>query len=137
MICLDGSRTDANLKLAFSEAGRFDRLYLRHEQIAEAAGLPELAALSRAASDSGAHYASGHLDYLVADQSKAISSMTSAREFRTVMAAMIEEHTAMYAGMARAARDEDFEEIAGWFETLAKSGRSHVRRMRRAMRNSR
>jgi rubrerythrin len=30
--------------------------------------------------------------------------------------------------MARAARQEGFDEIADWFETLAKAGKSHVGR---------
>jgi rubrerythrin len=53
------------------------------------------------------------------------------------MTAMIDEHTAMYAGMARTAHDEGFEEIAGWFETLAKARRSHALRIRRAVENTR
>jgi rubrerythrin len=35
--------------------------------------------------------------------------------------------------MARAARDEGFEEIADWFETLAKAERSHAGRFQRAL----
>ncbi len=30
--------------------------------------------------------------------------------------------------MAKTARDEGFDEIAGWFETLAKAERSHANR---------
>ncbi len=32
----------------------------------------------------------------------------------------------MYPGMAKSARDEGFDEIADWFETLAKAERSHA-----------
>jgi rubrerythrin len=39
----------------------------------------------------------------------------------------------MYPGMARVARDEGFEEIADWFETLAKAERSHANRFQRAL----
>src|SRR4051794_19985164 len=52
-------------------------------------------------------------------------------DFAAEMIAIIEDRTAMYAGMSRTARDEGFEEIADWFETLAKAGRSHAFRMRR------
>ena len=34
------------------------------------------------------------------------------------------DHTQMYAGMARTAREEGFPEITEWFETLAKAERS-------------
>jgi len=36
-------------------------------------------------------------------------------------------------GMARTARDEGFEEIADWFETLAKAEKSHAGRFQRAL----
>ena len=39
----------------------------------------------------------------------------------------------MYPGMARDARDEGFDEIAGWFETLAKAERSHAGRFTKAL----
>jgi rubrerythrin len=35
--------------------------------------------------------------------------------------------------MAKAARDENFEEIADWFETLAKAERSHANRFKKAL----
>jgi rubrerythrin len=35
--------------------------------------------------------------------------------------------------MAKAARDEGFEEIADWFETLAKAERSHANRFTKAL----
>jgi rubrerythrin len=39
----------------------------------------------------------------------------------------------MYPGMARAARSEGFDEIADWFETLAKAERSHANRFTKAL----
>ena len=38
------------------------------------------------------------------------------------------EYTDMYPGMAKTARDEGFNEIADWFETLAKAEKSHAGR---------
>ena len=38
------------------------------------------------------------------------------------------EYTEMYPGMAKTAREEGFEEIADWFETLAKAEKSHAGR---------
>ena len=45
------------------------------------------------------------------------------------------EYTDMYPGMAKTARDEGFEEIADWFETLAKAERSHANRFQQALDN--
>ncbi len=39
----------------------------------------------------------------------------------------------MYPGMAKVAREEGFEEIANWFETLAKAERSHATRFQKAL----
>ncbi|MFT5373154.1 MAG: rubrerythrin, partial [Bacteroidia bacterium] len=43
------------------------------------------------------------------------------------------EYTDMYPGMASTARDEGFDEIADWFETLAKAERSHANRFQKAL----
>ena len=43
------------------------------------------------------------------------------------------EYTDMYPGMAKSARDEGFDEIADWFETLAKAERSHANRFQKAL----
>ena len=44
-----------------------------------------------------------------------------------------DSYTDMYPGMAKDARDEGFDEIADWFETLAKAERSHANRFQKAL----
>ena len=39
----------------------------------------------------------------------------------------------MYPGMAKAAREEGFKEIADWFETLAKAEKSHAGRFQKML----
>ena len=39
----------------------------------------------------------------------------------------------MYPGMMKDAREEGFEEIADWMETLAKAERSHANRFQKAL----
>jgi len=39
----------------------------------------------------------------------------------------------MYSGMVRVARQEGFDEIAEWFETLAKAGKSNAGRFQKAL----
>jgi rubrerythrin len=39
----------------------------------------------------------------------------------------------MYPGFAKEARDEGFEDIAEWFETLAKAEKSHAGRFTKAL----
>ena len=133
MVALEGTRTRTNLEHAFTEEGRFNRRILKQELAAEAMGFRELAALSRKVTENGACFASGHLNLLVADDDNVTPSAMSPPDFAARMSDMIDDHTAMYAGMARTARDEGLEEIADWFETLAKAGRSHVRWLRRVL----
>src|SRR5262245_59640865 len=43
------------------------------------------------------------------------------------------EYTQMYPGMAKTARDEGFPELAEWFETLAKTEKSHAGRFNKGL----
>ena len=43
------------------------------------------------------------------------------------------DYADMYPGMARTARDEEFEEIADWFETLAKAEKAHRGRFQKPL----
>ena len=52
---------------------------------------------------------------------------------KAAIAGETHEYTDMYPGMAKAARGEGFEEIADWFETLAKAERSHANRFTKAL----
>ena len=45
------------------------------------------------------------------------------------------EYTEMYPGFARTARDEGFEEIAEWLETLARAEKSHAGRFQAGLEN--
>jgi rubrerythrin len=133
MVALEGTRTCINLEHAFTREGCFNRRILEQEPAAEAPGYRELAALSRTVAKSRAGFASGHLDFLVTDDDNIAPSGAPPPAFATRMTELIDDHTAMYAGMARTAHEEGFEEVASWFETLAKAGRSHVRRLRRIL----
>ena len=41
--------------------------------------------------------------------------------------------TEMYPGMAKSAREENFVDVAEWFETLAKAEKSHAGRFQKAL----
>ena len=45
----------------------------------------------------------------------------------------VEGQTDMYPGMAKTAREEGHDEVADWFETLAKAERSHANRYTKAL----
>ena len=52
---------------------------------------------------------------------------------KAAIAGETHEYTDMYPGMARTAREEGFDEIADWFETLAKAEKSHAGRFQKAL----
>ena len=60
-----------------------------------------------------------------------------AKEVKDMLASAVHgethEYTDMYPGMAKTAREEGFDEIADWFETLAKAERSHANRYQKAL----
>ncbi len=58
---------------------------------------------------------------------------SSRDNLKTAIAGETHEYTDMYPGMAKTAREEGFDEIANWFETLAKAERSHANRFQRAL----
>ena len=47
---------------------------------------------------------------------------------RAAIAGETHDHTELYPGFAKTARNEGFDEIAEWFETLARAEKSHADR---------
>jgi len=80
-------------------------------------------------------HAHGHLDYLaqVGDPATGLPIGATRSNLKAAIAGETHEYTDMYPGMAKSARTEGFEEIADWFETLAKAERSHANRFQKAL----
>ena len=64
---------------------------------------------------------------------KSLKGSQTAENLKAAVAGETHEYTDMYPGMAAAAREEGFDEIAEWFETLAKAERSHANRFTKAL----
>jgi rubrerythrin len=77
------------------------------------------------------------MEYLIeggaGDPGTDMPARTTAEALESAIHGETHEYTDMYPGMAKAARDEGFDEIADWFETLAKAERSHANRFSRAL----
>ena len=56
-----------------------------------------------------------------------------AKNLKAAIAGETYEYTEMYPGFARTAREEGFEEIAEWFETLARAEKSHAGRFQKGL----
>ena len=127
---LKGTKTHQNLKDAFAGESQANRRYLYFAKIADVEGYPEIAGNFRDTAEGETGHAHGHLDYLkkVGDPATDLPIGDSASNLKAAVAGETYEYTDMYPGMARAARDEGFNEIADWFETLAKAEKSHAGR---------
>lgn len=132
---LKGSKTESNLKTAFAGESQANRRYLYFAQKADVEGQPDVAALFRSVAEGETGHAFGHFDFLVpvgdpvtgVPVGKTVDNLKSAIEGETY------EYTEMYPGFARTARDEGFDEVAEWFETLARAEKSHAGRFNQGL----
>ena len=134
MAKLKGSKTEANLKAAFAGESQANRRYLYFANKADIEGQNDVAALFRSTAEGETGHAHGHLEYLetVGDPATGLP-IGSPANLQAAVAGETHEYTDMYPGMAKAAREEGFDEIADWFETLAKAERSHANRYQKAL----
>jgi rubrerythrin len=132
---LKGSKTEANLKAAFAGESQANRRYLYFASKADVEGQNDVAALFRSTAEGETGHAHGHLEYLetVGDPATGLPIGATRLNLASAVAGETHEYTDMYPGMAKAAREEGFEEIADWFETLAKAERSHANRYTKAL----
>jgi rubrerythrin len=132
---LNGTRTHQNLKDAFAGESQANRRYLYFAKQADVEGHPDVAGLFRDTAEGETGHAHGHLDYLrkVGDPATGLPIGDTESNLKASVAGETHEYTDMYPGMARTAREEGFEEIADWFETLAKAEKSHAGRFAKAL----
>ena len=132
---LEGTKTHENLKEAFAGESQANRRYLWFAQKADVEGYPDAAMLFRSVAEGETGHAHGHLDYLaqVGDPATDLPIGSSRQNLKAAVAGETHEYTDMYPGMAKSARDEGFDEISDWFETLAKAERSHANRFQKAL----
>ncbi len=130
MANLKGSRTEQNLKDAFAGESQANRRYLYFANKADVEGQNDVAALFRSTAEGETGHAHGHLEFLeaVGDPATGLPIGNSRQNLAAAVAGETHEYTDMYPGMAKTAREEGFDEIADWFETLAKAEKSHAGR---------
>jgi rubrerythrin len=134
MANLKGSKTEQNLKDAFAGESQANRRYLYFAQKADVEGYNDVAAVFRSTAEGETGHAHGHLEFLeaVGDPATGKPIGTTDKNLQAAIAGETHEYTDMYPGMARTARQEGFDEIADWFETLAKAEKSHAGRFTKA-----
>ena len=132
---LKGTITERNLRDAFASEAQANRRYLYFAQKADVQGFIDVAAVFRSTAEGETGHAHGHLEYLQTsgDPATGLPFGDTVDNLKSAIAGETHEYADMYPGMARTARDEGFDEIADWFETLAKAERSHANRFAKAL----
>ena len=124
------SVTVKNLEAAFAGESMAHIKYRYFAKIARAAGDVETAKVFEETAAQEVQHAFGHLDLLYPPR-----ELTPARALEMAIAGETYEYTEMYPGMAKTARDEKLDDVADWFETLAKAEKSHAGRFQSAKNN--
>ncbi|HSF48830.1 MAG TPA: rubrerythrin family protein, partial [Burkholderiales bacterium] len=132
---LKGSKTQENLQYAFARESQANRRYLYFAAKADVEGQNDVAAVLRSIAEGETGHAHGHLEYLEAcgDPIAGLPIGRSRDNLKCAIASETYEYSEMYPAMAKTAREEGFDEVADWFETLAKAERSHANRLQKQL----
>ncbi len=132
---LAGTKTEGNLKAAFAGESQANRRYLYFAQKADIEGYNDVAAVFRSTAEGETGHAHGHLEFLeeVGDPATGEPIGDTILNLKASIVGETHEYTDMYPSMAREAREEGFDEIADWFETLAKAEKSHAGKFQKTL----
>ena len=132
---IKGTKTEQNLKDAFAGESQANRRYLYFAQKADVEGYNDVATVFRSTAEGETGHAHGHLEFLeeTGDPATGEPIGSTDKNLRAAVAGETHEYTDMYPGMTRTAREEGLDEIADWFETLAKAEKSHAGRFQKAL----
>ena len=135
MAALKGSKTHQNLKDAFAGESQANRRYLYFARQADIEGHPDVGGLFRDTAEAETGHAHGHLDFLkqVGDPATDKPIGSTDKNLVAAVAGETYEYTEMYPGFAKTARDEGFEDISEWLETLARAEKSHAGRFQQGL----
>jgi rubrerythrin len=127
---LNGTKTHDNLKEAFAGESQANRRYLYFAQQADVEGYPDVSALFRSVAEGETGHAFGHFDFLaeIGDPVTGVAVGGTENNLKSAIEGETYEYTEMYPGFAKTARDEGLDQIAEWFETLARAEKSHAGR---------
>ncbi len=139
MTILKGSATHENLKRAFASEAEANRRYLYFARQADIEGLPEIAGLFRDTAEGETGHANGHMEFLkrLGDPVTGLPIGPTIRNLEAAIAGETDECAHRYPEMAETARREGFDDIAEWFDALARAERNHAARFTQGLKSMR
>ncbi|MBD2455732.1 rubrerythrin [Nostoc sp. FACHB-87] len=135
MTNIKSSKTYENLKNAFAIAYLENKFYLDFARVADEEGHPDIAGIYKDTAEKKISHALGHLDY-VKSVGAPLTNLPTGRTEDNLKFAVDEEtsnYTELYPYFAKIAREEGFNDIAEWFETVAKATRSNAGRFQKGL----
>src|ERR1700741_1878218 len=131
---LKTSKTHHNLKEAFAGESQANRRSLFFAKRADIEGFPDIGGLFRDVAEGETGHAHGHLEFLaeVGDPATGEPIGSTDQNLKSAVAGETDDYMEMYPDFSKAARDEGFDEVAEWFEPLARAEKSHAGRFSKA-----
>ena len=132
---MQGSKSLENLKEAFARDAQMNRRFLYFARKADIEGHAEIGGMFRDVSEAETAHAFGHLDFLkeTGDPITGEPMGDTKTNLRSAIASEIRDCTEVYPSYAKVAREEGFDELAEWFELLARAEQSHTERLQQAL----
>ncbi len=132
---LKDSRTFENLLEAFAGDCKAAVRYRYFATKAQQEGFLTAANILEAASQSKLAHAQGQLEFLrdLGDPQTHAEIGNTGRNIRSAIERTTYEEQTLYPGFARTAREEGFDVVGQWFETLASAGKNHARSLNRVL----
>ena len=129
MINLKGTKTEANLMTAFAGESQARNKYTYYASKAKKDGYVQIAALFEETANNEKEHAKIWFKLLHDGMPSTVENLKDAAEGENY------EWTDMYAGFAKTAREEGFEDIAKLFEGVAAIEKEHEERYRKLLKN--
>lgn len=125
---LKGSKTEANLKAAFSGESEARNKYTYFASVAKKEGYEQIAALFLETAENEKEHAKIHFKYLqgIGDTKSNLADAAAGENY---------EWTDMYATFAKEAEEEGFKEIANRFRLIGEVEKHHEERYRKLLDN--
>ncbi len=132
---LKGSETEKNLNRAFARNSSANFRYLYFAAKADLEGYNDVSTVFRSTANGEAGQAQGHMEYLKSsgDPTSGLPVGSTEDNLKAAIAGESDGSADVFPGMAKTALKEGFDDIADWFETLAKAKRSHANRFQKAL----
>jgi rubrerythrin len=131
---LKGTKTETNLMAAFAGESQARNRYTFFAAAARKEGLQQIAAIFDETSSHESAHAKRLFKFLEGGEVEITASFPAGvidstfENLKASAAGELYEHTEMYPGFAKIAREEGFDEIAGAFEAIAVAEKQHEKR---------